>query len=169
MKLQKVVYSEIFPVYSLQDNFFKFFVNKSSSSSLLSLDPFFYKLGNQILRYFEQERENSIEVISLLQEVTTQSGLPPSQLSKAISRISTEYRLQFAWPRRPQLTNGETVAPGVMTAGLPAGTTGPPRKSLSMGALKQGIAPTGPAPVHKKRPGDVDHKRDGKWNISTNL
>lgn len=77
--------------------------------------------------------------------------------------------MQFAWPRRPQLTNGETVAPGVTAAGLPAGTTGPPRKSLSMGALKQGIAPTGPAPVHKKRPGDVDHKRDGKWNISTNL
>lgn len=100
-------------------------------------------------------------VADKVREVTTQSGLPPSQLSKAISRISTEYRLQFAWPRRPQLTNGETVAPGVTAAGLPAGTTGPPRKSLSMGALKQGIAPTGPAPVHKKRPGDVDHKRDG--------
>ncbi|XP_061931917.1 mucin-2 isoform X14 [Apis cerana] len=78
-------------------------------------------------------------VADKVREVTTQSGLPPSQLSKAISRISTEYRLQFAWPRRPQLTNGETVAPGVMAAGLPAG----------------------PAPVHKKRPGDVDHKRDG--------
>ncbi|CAL7946461.1 unnamed protein product [Xylocopa violacea] len=100
-------------------------------------------------------------VADKVREVTAQSGLPPSQLSKAISRISTEYRLQFAWPRRPQLTNGETVAPGVAAAGLPAGTTGPPRKSLSMGALKQGIAPTGPAPVHKKRPGDVDHKRDG--------
>ncbi|XP_033178444.1 triadin isoform X18 [Bombus impatiens] len=100
-------------------------------------------------------------VADKVREVTTQSGLPPSQLSKAISRISTEYRLQFAWPRRPQLTNGETMAPEVLAAGLPAGTTGPPRKSLSMGALKQGIAPTGPAPVHKKRPGDVDHKRDG--------
>ncbi|XP_017799074.1 PREDICTED: flocculation protein FLO11 [Habropoda laboriosa] len=100
-------------------------------------------------------------VADKVREVTAQSGLPPSQLSKAISRISTEYRLQFAWPKRPQLTNGETVAPGVTAAGLPAGTTGPPRKSLSMGALKQGIAPTGPAPVHKKRPGDVDHKRDG--------
>ncbi|KZC12800.1 hypothetical protein WN55_04317 [Dufourea novaeangliae] len=100
-------------------------------------------------------------VADKVREVTAQSGLPPSQLSKAISRISTEYRLQFAWPRRPQLTNGETVAPGVTAAGAPAGTTGPPRKSLSMGALKQGIAPTGPAPVHKKRPGDVDHKRDG--------
>ncbi|XP_060823068.1 proteoglycan 4-like isoform X19 [Bombus pascuorum] len=108
-------------------------------------------------------------VADKVREVTTQSGLPPSQLSKAISRISTEYRLQFAWPRRPQLTNGETMAPEVLAAGLPAGTTGPPRKSLSMGALKQGIAPTGPAPVHKKRPGDVDHKRDGKWNISTNF
>ncbi|CAK9805835.1 hypothetical protein ANTQUA_LOCUS4583 [Anthophora quadrimaculata] len=100
-------------------------------------------------------------VADKVREVTAQSGLPPSQLSKAISRISTEYRLQFAWPRRPQLTNGETVAPGVTAAGVPAGTTGPPRKSLSMGALKQGIAPTGPASVHKKRPGDVDHKRDG--------
>ncbi|XP_076379764.1 uncharacterized protein LOC117229125 isoform X15 [Megalopta genalis] len=100
-------------------------------------------------------------VADKVREVTAQSALPPSQLSKAISRISTEYRLQFAWPRRPQLTNGEVVAPGVTAAGGAASTTGPPRKSLSMGALKQGIAPTGPAPVHKKRPGDVDHKRDG--------
>ncbi|XP_078047987.1 uncharacterized protein LOC144475701 isoform X12 [Augochlora pura] len=100
-------------------------------------------------------------VADKVREVTAQSALPPSQLSKAISRISTEYRLQFAWPRRPQLTNGEIVAPGVAAAGGAASTTGPPRKSLSMGALKQGIAPTGPAPVHKKRPGDVDHKRDG--------
>jgi len=96
------------------------------------------------------------------QEVT--AALPPSQLSKAISRISTEYRLQFAWPRRPQLTNGETQAP-IPAAGFPAGTTGPPRKSLSMGALKQGMAPTGPAPVHKKRPGDFDHKRDGMYTV----
>lgn len=96
------------------------------------------------------------------QEVT--SVLPPSQLSKAISRISTEYRLQFAWPRRPQLTNGEAQAP-IPAAGVPAGTTGPPRKSLSMGALKQGMAPTGPAPVHKKRPGDFDHKRDGTYSL----
>jgi len=34
-----------------------------------------------------------------------------------------------------------------------------------MGALKQGMAPTGPAPVHKKRPGDFDHKRDGTYLI----
>ncbi|XP_018304409.1 flocculation protein FLO11 isoform X2 [Mycetomoellerius zeteki] len=99
-------------------------------------------------------------VADKVREVTATSALPPSQLSKAISRISTEYRLQFAWPRRPQLTNGETQAP-VPAAGVPAGTTGPPRKSLSMGALKQGMVPSGPAPVHKKRPGDFDHKRDG--------
>ncbi|XP_029678068.1 uncharacterized protein LOC115244518 [Formica exsecta] len=93
-------------------------------------------------------------------EVT--SALPPSQLSKAISRISTEYRLQFAWPKKPQLINGETQAP-VVAAGFSAASTGhyPPRKSLSMGALKQGITTTGPAPVHKKRPGDFGHKRDG--------
>ncbi|XP_029159558.1 uncharacterized protein LOC114931603 isoform X2 [Nylanderia fulva] len=91
-------------------------------------------------------------------EVT--STLPPSQLSKAISRISTEYRLQFAWPRKPQLMNGEAQVP-VSAAGVSAGTTCPPRKSLSMGALKQGMTITGPAPVHKKRPGDFDHKRDG--------
>ncbi|XP_018354373.1 PREDICTED: flocculation protein FLO11 isoform X6 [Trachymyrmex septentrionalis] len=99
-------------------------------------------------------------VADKVREVTATSALPPSQLSKAISRISTEYRLQFAWPRRPQLTNGETQAP-VAAAGFPGGTTGPPRKSLSMGALKQGMVPSGPAPVHKKRPGDFDHKRDG--------
>ncbi|CAL1688622.1 unnamed protein product [Lasius platythorax] len=96
-------------------------------------------------------------------EVT--STLPPSQLSKAISRISTEYRLQFAWPRKPQLMNGETQAP-VLAAGFSAGTTCPPRKSLSMGALKQGMTTTGPAPVHKKRPGDFDHKRDGTCLLS---
>ncbi|XP_071567525.1 uncharacterized protein [Temnothorax nylanderi] len=99
-------------------------------------------------------------VADKVREVTATSALPPSQLSKAISRISTEYRLQFAWPKRPQLTNGETQAP-VLAAGFPGGTAGPPRKSLSMGALKQGMAPTGPAPVHKKRPGDFGHKRDG--------
>ncbi|KAK2582575.1 hypothetical protein KPH14_004864 [Odynerus spinipes] len=97
-------------------------------------------------------------VADKVQEVTT--TVPASQLSKAISRISTEYRLQFAWPRRPQLTNGDAGAP-VISTGASVGTGGPPRKSLSMGALKQGIVPSGPAPVHKKRPGDVDHKRDG--------
>ncbi|XP_043484934.1 synaptojanin-1 isoform X3 [Leptopilina heterotoma] len=94
-------------------------------------------------------------VADKVREVTTTSTIPSNQLSKAISRISTEYRLQFAWPKRQQLTNGEVALPVAA-----AGSTGPPRKSLSMGALKQGIQ-TGPAPVHRKRPGDIDHKRDG--------
>ncbi|KAK0162068.1 hypothetical protein PV327_008433 [Microctonus hyperodae] len=101
-------------------------------------------------------------VADKVREVTTSAVLPPSQLSKAISRISTEYRLQFAWPRRAQLTNGDAVAPLPAAGGAGGTAGGPPRKSLSMGALKQGVGPCGPAPVHmKKRPGDVDHKRDG--------
>ncbi|OXU19241.1 hypothetical protein TSAR_016640 [Trichomalopsis sarcophagae] len=49
-------------------------------------------------------------VADKVREVT--KTLPASQLSKAITRISTEYRLQFAWPRRQQhqLTNGEIIA-----------------------------------------------------------
>ncbi|XP_070165676.1 triadin isoform X13 [Polyergus mexicanus] len=122
------------------------------------------KIANlsSIERKQEEERTNNriLPRIEKYKEVT--SALPPSQLSKAISRISTEYRLQFAWPKKPQLINGETQAP-VVAAGFSAASTGhyPPRKSLSMGALKQGITTTGPAPVHKKRPGDFGHKRDG--------
>lgn len=103
--------------------------------------------------------------------------LPTSQLSKAISRISTEYRLQFAWPRRSQLTNGDASSGvGVAAAGgggsstgggLGPGTAAPPRKSLSMGALKQGIVPSAPAPVHKKRSTDVDRKRDGRYKYNS--
>lgn len=82
--------------------------------------------------------------------------MPASQLSKAISRISTEYRLQFAWPKRAQLTNGEVLHVTAAAGNIL------PRKSLSMGALKQGtfISCTGPVPVHKKRAGDI-HRRDG--------
>ncbi|XP_012252360.2 proteoglycan 4 isoform X3 [Athalia rosae] len=104
------------------------------------------------------------------QAATAAPVLPTSQLSKAISRISTEYRLQFAWPRRSQLTNGDASGAGGQPAAgggghtasglVNQGTTAPPRKSLSMGALKQGVVPSAPAPVHKKRTADVDRKRD---------
>ncbi|XP_044591317.1 mucin-5AC isoform X15 [Cotesia glomerata] len=101
-------------------------------------------------------------VADKVREVTGNTALPASQLSKAISRISTEYRLQFAWPRRAQLTNGDAVSQLPAAGGAGGNAGGPPRKSLSMGALKQGIPSSGPAPVHmKKRPGDFDHKRDG--------
>lgn len=102
--------------------------------------------------------------------MTGNTALPASQLSKAISRISTEYRLQFAWPRRAQLTNGDAVSQLPAAGGAGGNAGGPPRKSLSMGALKQGIPSSGPAPVHmKKRPGDVDHKRDGKFKLHTSF
>ncbi|XP_031777699.1 uncharacterized protein LOC100123903 isoform X13 [Nasonia vitripennis] len=101
-------------------------------------------------------------VADKVREVT--KTLPASQLSKAITRISTEYRLQFAWPRRQQhqLTNGEIIAHSKDEA-LSNEQQQVPRKSLSMGALKQGsIMAAAPAPVHKKRQhAAIDHRRDG--------
>ena len=86
--------------------------------------------------------------------------LPASQLSKAITRISTEYRLQFAWPRRQQaqLTNGDIGGPKEDGHGEPQ----QPSKKCSMGALKQGSILAAPAPVHKKRQlASIDHRRVG--------
>uniref|UniRef100_A0AAG5CQ33 Nuclear protein MDM1 n=1 Tax=Anopheles atroparvus TaxID=41427 RepID=A0AAG5CQ33_ANOAO len=71
---------------------------------------------------------------------------------KTITKLSTEYRLQFVWPRR--------ALKGAPAAGCYGGAgadnvDAPPRKSLSMGALKAaqiGAAGGGPiASVHKKR------------------
>ncbi|KFB41297.1 AGAP004033-PA-like protein [Anopheles sinensis] len=71
---------------------------------------------------------------------------------KTITKLSTEYRLQFVWPRR--------AIKGAPAAGCYGGAgadniDAPPRKSLSMGALKAaqiGAAGGGPiASVHKKR------------------
>ncbi|XP_066997172.1 proteoglycan 4 isoform X3 [Anabrus simplex] len=81
-------------------------------------------------------------------------------LSNAISRISTEYRLQFAWPRGSRgsrATRGRTTRTEDMKAG---GAGGPPRKSLSMGAIRP-TGNVGPAPVHKKRSADYDHGDEG--------
>ncbi|CAB0041493.1 unnamed protein product [Trichogramma brassicae] len=93
--------------------------------------------------------------------------LPTSQLSKAITKISTEYRLQFAWPRKQQqaLTNGEVNEAGQH----------PPRKSLSMGVLRQGSlfggggGPGGAAPiapVHKKRGQQEINKQQQQQQIT---
>ncbi|KAL7287344.1 hypothetical protein TKK_0018464 [Trichogramma kaykai] len=92
--------------------------------------------------------------------------LPTSQLSKAITKISTEYRLQFAWPRKQQqaLTNGEVNEAGQH----------PPRKSLSMGVLRQGslFGGGGPggaapiAPVHKKRGQQEINKQQQQQQIT---
>ncbi|XP_046682574.1 nuclear protein MDM1 isoform X4 [Homalodisca vitripennis] len=73
-------------------------------------------------------------------------------LKNAISRISTEYRLQFAWPKGSKEQVEDKAAAGA----------GPPRKSLSMGAIKptSNIMPlnTAIAAVHKKRITDADRK-----------
>lgn len=63
-------------------------------------------------------------------------------LRKAISKISTEYRRQFAWPPGHVSRKDEM--------------DGTPKKSQSMGALKANVT----AMVHKKRT-DVENK-DGK-------
>ncbi|XP_075219315.1 uncharacterized protein LOC142323486 isoform X2 [Lycorma delicatula] len=65
----------------------------------------------------------------------------------AVSRISTEYRLQFAWPRGGGGGDaGHTSAAAADEPELEG--SGPPRKSLSMGAIKPANQP---APTHKKR------------------
>uniref|UniRef100_A0A1B6D9E5 Nuclear protein MDM1 n=2 Tax=Clastoptera arizonana TaxID=38151 RepID=A0A1B6D9E5_9HEMI len=79
-------------------------------------------------------------------------------LKNAISRISTEYRLQFNWPRGSAQDN---ATEDIKTHG----GTGPPRKSLSMGAIK----PTDHissinnplAPVHRKKFTDADRQGGG--------
>ncbi|KAF4533211.1 hypothetical protein B566_EDAN011853 [Ephemera danica] len=61
------------------------------------------------------------------------------------TRISTEYRLQFAWPRASEILVRKAEEARNTAAAAAAG--GPPRKSLSMGAIR----PTCHlAPVHKK-------------------
>ena len=70
-------------------------------------------------------------------------GRETGLLRKAISKISTEYRLQFAWPQGH-------------TSRRDAADSSAPRKSQSMGALK----PATNAMVHKKRI-DLENK-DGK-------
>nr|CAD7569298.1 unnamed protein product [Timema californicum] len=77
---------------------------------------------------------------------------PVGPISNAITRINTEYRLQFAWPKGDQgrPPRSEDVQDG--------GASGPPRKSLSMGALR----PSGTiVPVHKKPVLDIDRGDEG--------
>ncbi|KAF5294825.1 hypothetical protein FQA39_LY00309 [Lamprigera yunnana] len=62
------------------------------------------------------------------------TGRETGLLRKAISKLSTEYRLQFAWP------HGHVSRRDKVDASTP-------RKSLSMGAIK----PTANAMVHRKR------------------
>ncbi|XP_071439033.1 mediator of DNA damage checkpoint protein 1 [Hetaerina americana] len=84
------------------------------------------------------------------------------------TRISTEYRLQFAWPRAAEVM---AAAAAAVTAAPPTkggakrgvavetvvdgGGSGPPRKSLSMGAIRP-ASHLLMAPVHKKRADRVE-------------
>ncbi|RZB39839.1 nuclear protein MDM1, partial [Asbolus verrucosus] len=77
-----------------------------------------------------RERERRRESDPDLENMGRETGL----LRKAISKISTEYRLQFAWPQ------GHTSRRDAVDSSAP-------RKSQSMGALK----PATNAMVHKKR------------------
>ncbi|XP_073995686.1 uncharacterized protein isoform X29 [Rhodnius prolixus] len=84
-------------------------------------------------------------------------------LKSAISRISTEYRLQFAWPRGTKSNKDEDKTASNL-----------PRKSLSMGAIRPNTGNTTnnhaggnmqePAPVHKKRLALAD-KTDGTGEL----
>ena len=78
---------------------------------------------------------------------------PGGPLSNVVNRISTEYRLQFAWPR----AGGGSSAQILKTASA----AGPPRKSLSMGAIR-------PVPVHKKRGADFEKSDEGQSIIVAN-
>ncbi|XP_076262606.1 uncharacterized protein LOC143197763 isoform X12 [Rhynchophorus ferrugineus] len=77
----------------------------------------------------ERRRESDSDVENMVKDKGRENGL----LRKAISKISTEYRRQFAWP--PGHTSRKDEVDGA------------PRKSQSMGALKANAN----AMVHKKR------------------
>ncbi|KAJ8918741.1 hypothetical protein NQ315_015061 [Exocentrus adspersus] len=80
----------------------------------------------------ERERERRRESDPDVENLGRDGGL----IQKAISKISTEYRLQFAWPQQGHTSRRDA-----------AGSA--PRKSQSMGALKAKVQAN--AMVHKKR------------------
>ncbi|XP_039298538.1 nuclear protein MDM1 isoform X15 [Nilaparvata lugens] len=88
-------------------------------------------------------------MIAYLPDNNNQCSSTAGVFKSAVNRISTEYRLQFAWPRGGG-GGGGGVATDDQMDGEGGGAAGPPRKSLSMGAIK----PTGGhiVPTHKKRP-----------------
>ncbi|XP_038105860.1 nascent polypeptide-associated complex subunit alpha, muscle-specific form isoform X9 [Culex quinquefasciatus] len=82
--------------------------------------------------------------------VQQQAGESSGLFKKTISKLSTEYRLQFVWPHVRRAIKG--AAPDGEDSAAPHEP--PPRKSLSMGAIKaaQAAATSSHVPtVHKKR------------------
>nr|XP_018905399.1 PREDICTED: microtubule-associated protein futsch isoform X3 [Bemisia tabaci] len=85
------------------------------------------------------------------------NGPASAAFRNAVAKISTEYRLQFAWPREGEehMSNGKPPAGMV----VPEPGLGPPRKSISMGTIKANQSNI--APVHRKKNAEVDRK-DGQ-------
>ena len=78
--------------------------------------------------------------------------LPASHISRAITKISTEYRLQFAWPRRQhQLTNGEAVAPASQPPRDESTDREIQQRKPAVPSLRQSSTAPAPAPVHRRR------------------
>ncbi|XP_039298526.1 nuclear protein MDM1 isoform X5 [Nilaparvata lugens] len=97
---------------------------------------------------FDKDTDQLV-MIAYLPDNNNQCSSTAGVFKSAVNRISTEYRLQFAWPRGGG-GGGGGVATDDQMDGEGGGAAGPPRKSLSMGAIK----PTGGhiVPTHKKRP-----------------
>lgn len=91
------------------------------------------------------------------QQLRYQAGESSGLFKKTISKLSTEYRLQFVWPHVRRAIKG--AAPDGEDSAAPHEP--PPRKSLSMGAIKaaQAAATSSHVPtVHKKR---TTNEREG--------
>lgn len=92
--------------------------------------------------------------LPLFSFVFLQAGESSGLFKKTISKLSTEYRLQFGWP--------PTRNKSLRAAGAASGddTVDQPRKSRSMGALRSARSNVMPT-VHKKR---TIHEHEGAPN-----
>uniref|UniRef100_A0A1B0D4Y5 Nuclear protein MDM1 n=2 Tax=Phlebotomus papatasi TaxID=29031 RepID=A0A1B0D4Y5_PHLPP len=80
------------------------------------------------------------EIVDGNQLSVKKTGESSGLFKKTISKLSTEYRLQFVWPNVHRVIRGQTDD-----------TVEPPRKSISMGAIKQPAQSIPITTVHKKR------------------
>ncbi|XP_059609384.1 uncharacterized protein LOC132256837 isoform X2 [Phlebotomus argentipes] len=80
------------------------------------------------------------EIVDGNQLSVKKTGESSGLFKKTISKLSTEYRLQFVWPNVHRVIRGQTDD-----------TVEPPRKSISMGAIKQQAQSIPITTVHKKR------------------
>ncbi|KAG5673605.1 hypothetical protein PVAND_003636 [Polypedilum vanderplanki] len=81
---------------------------------------------------------NIVENVSDRKQITEKAGESSGLFRKTISKLSTEYRLQFVWPNAVRKVKGSEII------------LEPPKKSQSMGAIKSTQTNT-LAGIHKKR------------------